>query len=294
MGPTGPAGASVAVPAGEMPPPAYTGDFMLVLDGSEVVRLSGFAGCYEKTAGGEPEDCHLTAVSLSPSLTQWLNTSLTGNTVLRSFEVHQYNVNFQTMARVVVHDAFLREFRVSNYSSDDPASTALTFVVVPERVQYFTGGTLPQPTLGVSPRRNRFQLSIGGEAAPHVRSIQGLRVTWAKLVEEIGTHRLPTKAPGPPVFDNIVVTMDMRNETAELFEGWWAQAQTGAPSPRNGALDQLHPSNTNVMFTFNLQNLRPLQFPPFGFGPHDDFPRPGQQTVTQRFMILKVGGFTVQ
>ena len=175
----GPAGVFVA-PA--PPPSPYDGDFFLQMPNGDSMRLTSFAGCYDKILGVEYEDCYFKIARLDPNVLTWLNETVDGSNVWRDLAVVQTNSTGHPVASYSLGLSFLRDFTVSDFDGGDPSAGSISFVVVPATIQSQgnPGGSVTNGT-GAVLRKSPFTFSLGGTDYT-ATAIHGIHMSVAEAI----------------------------------------------------------------------------------------------------------------
>ncbi len=118
------------------PPQPFGGEsffFQLEFPGAGNVRLSSFAGCFDKQLGVEYEDCYFSIRSLSQPVLDWLNDASQGINSRRDLTLVQVNFSGTIMSRIQIGNAFMRDFSVGDLDASISSTPigSLSFVVVP-------------------------------------------------------------------------------------------------------------------------------------------------------------------
>jgi hypothetical protein len=287
-GPQGPAGPPGGTGGAGLPPtpPEYAGIFYLQLPTDDIVRLTSFAGCFDKEIGVEYEDCHLSVTHMTPELIEWLQDSTLGGNFERDFTIYQVTVNSGVIARMEVGNAFLREFRMSPLQGSGKSPVTFSFVVVPEQIQlHGPGGNLPLTSQPPSLLAANFLFEIDNIDPSRIAAVSGLRTTWPKILTATLGRR--TFLPGAPSVDNIAISVaSAGGSTAANLEQWMAQAANGNAPARNATLELRDVSMSLVLLRVQMTGLFPLQFLPFPTG--------DESTVGLRSAAISVGSFFIQ
>lgn len=288
QGPTGPTGPPGFVPPAP-PPPNYSGTFILEFGNGNQVRLTEFAGCFDKEIGIEYEDCHFTVNRPPSALIDWVQDSVAGGEVERDLAVYQVDFSFDVIARVDIGGAFLRELRVSpaDAASDDEL-VKVSFVAVPETIlvdfdpasHSFNFGINPPPMLS-----ENFRIEIDSVDGQRISKVQGLRLSWLKVPQALPGAQRRSFAPGAMAADDIVVTTAAVNPTLANLNQWMQQVANGTNFPREAVLEFLSPNHQDALLNVLMTGLVPLTFPPFSTS---------GGAVSTRSMTIRVGGFTLQ
>jgi hypothetical protein len=277
-GPPGPPGTSAPPP----PPEPYVGTFFLGMPGAaHHVVLTSFAGCFDKVAGLEYEDCYLTVSGLSPELESWLSDSRQGGAPgsrLRDLTVSQVDLEGEVTGTLEISDAFIREFGISDLDAASREPVAYRFTIVPAMISKRSGGTIDVAPPG-KPPLGQFRLEISGITTGRVSAVSGLRMSVEKLPVEpqVGPRR--QFQPGATTFQDVrleVPAMDVHG-----FEGW-----SSRPDPRDGRLELLSATLADVLVRFPLFGLTPRPVPPFSTAGSPASPRTVVTLGVARFEVV--------
>lgn len=259
-----------------LPPPPYNpgdgGQFLLEVSGgtsNETIRLSAFAGCFDKVIGVEYEDCYFTTRPLSTAVAEWLTDMLTANNLHRNLTVTQVDITGAAVATLDIRDAFLREVRISDLDASDNSFGDVSFVVVPRQLESQAPGSVGNGTNLEFWRRSQFQVDIDGVDGGDAVAVRALRVSWPKVPAPIGGGARLEFQPGQPLFDDIVLeAAALRNgavtNTVTDLEAWVAEAPT--PLARAGVVNLLDDTRQVVLGHVDLFGLVPRSFPTFPTG----------------------------
>lgn len=287
QGPAGPAGFTPPAP----PPPAYTGNFLVSIDGSNLIGMTAFAGCFDKELGVEYEDCYFTVNRLTPALLSWLEDSQDGSNPSRTLTVYQFSSNFSDIAATATVSGFMREFELAPVDASSSEFLQASFVVVPSAIttDYNPADTSPSGDNTTFLLASNFRLRVEGVSLDTTVSVTGLRTMWQKvLVSSTGRRQF---APGAQTSADIVLTANTSssqsgslNQTGQYLNAWFAAAATGAEPSRTATVELLSANFQNTVRTITLTGLQPKQFLPFstsGIG-------------SRRSMIVQTGGLQIQ
>lgn len=282
IGPQGPAGFVPPAP----PPPNYAGNFILEIDNGSNVFLTGFAGCYDKEIGVEYEDCHFTVNRPTQALMDWLQDSVSGNSIHRQLAVHLVDFNYNVVARVDVGGAFIREVRVSGADASSSDAAGFSFVVVPQTIatNYNPGNTTFNSGNTDIVLSSNFRLAIEGIDGSRVRSVEGLRLSWQKVLQSSLKGRRGF-SPGAMAADDITISATSAGGTTMSdLNDWMRRRQDGTAMPRAASLEFLAP-NLATLVTVQMTGLEPLTFPPFSTTP---------SILNVRSMMIRVASWVLQ
>jgi len=244
---------------------------------SSTVHLREFRGCYEKTIGGELEDCHLTFSALAPELLDWIADTLQGIDVRRNITVHALTQAGMSVSRLQIQNAFVRDITVSELSADGQQDGTITLIVVPGTIQSASGGgSLPGAVTGPRFRESGFSLRIGSDDISLAARISSVRARLAKLVTT-GPSGVEYY-PGAPVFDDLQV--EVMSNGAGALDTWVDSVRSGANPFRAGEI-VLRDSSLAAVARVPLFDLAPIAFPQFG------------TTTDRRTILLDVGRFEI-
>ncbi|HEU4579857.1 MAG TPA: hypothetical protein VFS67_16470 [Polyangiaceae bacterium] len=141
QGPAGPPGLPGAPgPSGgvdEASPVPYAGQFVLDISGfSGTVALSSFAGCFDQFVGVLYADCVFEVEGLPAPVLSWFQESLGGGQARRNLTVRELDTSAGPSQHVItelaISDAWITEFRISDFDAAATGSGKLSFVVVPD------------------------------------------------------------------------------------------------------------------------------------------------------------------
>lgn len=285
QGPAGPAGFTPPPP----PPPAYSGNFVVSIDGTDVIAMTSFAGCFDKQPGVEYEDCYMSVSRLTPELLSWFEDSQNGNNLTRTLTVYQFNSTFSDIIATMTVSGFMREFSLDPVDAGESTILNTSFVVVPSAisVNYNPPNTSPSGNTTVQLIRRNFVVSVDGNDLVHVVRVSGLRTTWQKVL--VSTSGRRQFSPGAQASNDIILVASTLtqtgslNATAQYLNAWSAAAATGTEPPRTGTIQLLSANLQTTLRTITLHGLQPAQFLPFATG-----------LGSQRQMILQTTGFQIQ
>jgi hypothetical protein len=262
QGPAGPPGASAPLP----PPPANNpgaGAFLLQVGDEDAVHLESFAGCFDAVIGIEYEDCHFVTRALSQPLIEWLNDTVEAKAPRRDLVVIQMDGTGQEQSRLVISQAFLREFRVSDLDAGDNLPGTLSLVAVPRSLKMFAGSGGHVTTGHIRTfRRNSFRVELDRVDGNRVSAVQGIRVTAPKVLSATGGSRRQFE-PGALQFDALRLEVATGGSTTVDLEAWVAAVSQGENDVRDGHIELLSADFQTVVETIQLHGLVPRAFPPY-------------------------------
>jgi hypothetical protein len=288
MGPAGPPGPSGGSNLPAPPPPQYSGDFVLLLPTGGAIRLTGFAGCFDKQVGIEYEDCHFSTTQLTRELSDWLQDSISGVNPARDLKVYQHDFNFRVVAEMNIQNAFMREFRISDFQAASKSLVEFTFVVVPGALAMDQngGGTVPGLIKPSNLLASNFKLTIDNVDPTRISGVSGVSMSWPKIEHASGNGVRREFYPGAPSAGTIVISaVTGGGNTIADLDQWMGEVANGNGRPRNATLEMLSATLTQVEHTVQITGLFPLQFLPFGTG---------SSALGSRTMTLQPGSFTIQ
>ena len=267
-GPPGPSGTTV-LPAA--PPPPYSGEFLLSINGAQPIPLVGFAGCFDKELGVEYEDCHFETERFTPELLNWFDDSVNGAIPQRTLTVYQVDLNVRPGQRSRCRGSCASS--ASHLLTQPRARLPVTasFVVVPSSVAS-TYHSTPVVTIAGRPVHGAVerQLPAASRVAATFSSrnaVSSIRTTWEKVPQSVGRGAAAVHARSAGHRRHHA---DRKSGGAEprcsIFDQWLADAATGAEPPRTATLEVLNPTLTTTLRTITLQGLTPKQFLPFATG----------------------------
>jgi PEGA domain/Collagen triple helix repeat (20 copies) len=261
QGPPGPAGTS----APAAPPANYSGLFRLQFnDTGNIITLTGVGGCFDKLVATEYEDCFLSTRVLSQDLMTWLHDAVIGNNMFRDITLIQ--VSSQTLnevSRTVIGNGFLRDFAMTDLDAATNTVGTLSFVVVPGTLQTVASANTSSATNTPVFRSALFSVIIPSIDGTRIAAVRGLHMSAPKILvsPQVGTrHQF---LPGMPVFDEISVEMGLTGSTAANFDTWAQNIASGQADFRDGIVNLLDASLSNVIGEVDLFHLSPVSFPPF-------------------------------
>jgi len=260
----------VAVPSA--PPASYEGTFFLDI-GTARIRLTGFAGCYDKVIGVEYEDCYFETRVLAGPLLEWASQAAQprpSRPPLPDLRILRVDANYEILEQVDVKDAFLRSLEVSTFDAGDTSPVTLTVAVVPGTLSVSRGsGRLDLDPPAKVNLRSAFSLAIEGTAQRGVIAVEGPRLSVEKLDNGVDpSSRRRLFASGDVSFApiRIVVSTNPTFDTAADFDDWVADvSRDPATRPLQGELEILDAQGqTDARIT--LEDLRATAYPPFATG----------------------------
>jgi hypothetical protein len=260
QGPAGPGGTS----AQAAPPPNYSGIFRLQFNNTGlVITLDSVGGCFDKLVAAEYEDCYLSTRVLSADLISWLHDSITGSNVLRDVTLVQMDSQgLAEVSRTSINNGFLRDFAISDLDAGSNTSGTLSFVVVPGTLQTFPSSNNASAVNAPLFRVANFSVDIPGVDGSRISAVRGLHLTVPKIpIPPIGTRHL--FLPGPAGFDEITIEMGLNGSTAANFDTWAQHISIGQSDFRDGVINLLDNSLSNVVGEIDLVHLSPVSFPSF-------------------------------
>jgi hypothetical protein len=115
----------------------YAGQFVLDIDGfSGTVALSSFAGCFDQFVGVLYADCVFEVQGLPGPVLSWFQESLDGGEARRNLTVRELDTSAGPSQHVItelaIGNAWITDFRVSDFDAAATGSGKLSFVVVPD------------------------------------------------------------------------------------------------------------------------------------------------------------------
>lgn len=280
VGPQGPAGPPGTSAPPEPPAPYNPGTgafFFLQLDGEEAVQLESFAGCFEAVIGIEYEDCHFVTRVPSSPLFAWLNDTVDGRTGRRDLAVIQMDFLGREASRVVVGQAFLREFKLSALDATQSQPGTLTLVAVPTTLRVLAGSQGPVPIERFTTfDTSRFRVEFDGVRSTSVSKVDGIRMTTPKILTstDAGRHVF---AAGTAQFETVHMEVGANPDVDE----WVENLVKGESDVREGRLVLF--SGFQVVSTIQLRGLTPRAFPPY----------PISSTTTRRVLSLGLSAFVI-
>ena len=275
QGPPGPVGSALPPP----PPLAYTGNFSLEIHGpgSSGFALKSFAGCFDKIIGVEYEDCYFSVNSFEPELVQWLNDTAHGVNLTRDLSIVQRAADGSAVSEASLTQAFLRDFKISDFDTSDPSDGSLEFVVVPQSIQ---SGSDPIRPPSDAFQKHLFRVTLDGVTVNAIAKIRGIHMAVPKIPIDPPVFNRRRFEPGTPVFDDIVI--EMNASAASGFQSWVDEVISGEPHPERDADIAALNGRGDPVGTVNLFDLVPAAFPPFNTG------------FSRRTIILHLGRFELQ
>jgi hypothetical protein len=264
-GPPGPRGPAAPPP----PPAAYTGTFLLRIEGSPLYPLASFAGCFDKIIGGEYEDCYFTTTVLSAELMRWLNDTVAGAGAFHDLTVLQVDDLGNELSETAIGHAFLRDLSISDFDATDMSQGSFSFVVVPAAIQVSNGNGLRASGISTGPTflRANFRADLDGVDGSHIAAVRGIHMSAAAVMAapQVGTrHQFQ---PGVPQFDDVRIGAVSGALTISDLESWVDDvAQGGGNLLRNGQIEILNPSLSQIA-AVDFFGLLPLAFPPYPTSP---------------------------
>jgi hypothetical protein len=292
-GPPGPAGAPGTAVLPVAPPKPYGGTFGVSIGSGNIVRAVSFAGCFDKEAGIEFEDCYITLEHGTPNLTDWLADTLDGSDPVRTLTIHQFTGTSDVAATLTV-TGFLREFEIGPVDGtiDPMVPTTTSFVVVPSTI--IMDFNPPNASLGKATGAiawsSVFRVAVGGITLNAALAVDGIRMTWEKLLQPSDTEQpRRTFTQGSRTSADITITgarsFQGNDATLQYLEQWFDASSTGNEPPRTATIDLLPTTSQIPLLTITLHDLQPRQFLPFGAK---------RFTGVQRSLVLQSSGFTLQ
>jgi hypothetical protein len=141
QGPAGPPGLPGAPgPAGvadETSAVPYAGQFVLDIEGfSGTVALASFAGCFDQFVGVLYSDCVFEVEGLPAPVLNWFQESIAGGEARRDLTVRELDTSGGPSQHVItelaIGNAWLTDFRISDFDAAATGTGKLSFVVVPD------------------------------------------------------------------------------------------------------------------------------------------------------------------
>lgn len=276
QGPVGPAG-----PAGggqpSAPPQPYTTQNVFyeveVVGESERVRLTSFAGCFDKQLGVEYEDCHLATTRFADNpLLEWLDDTLQGTNDRRDLVVRQISLSTgQAISRITIGNGFISDFSLSALeASATGVPVVFSFIVVPDSLQFSSGGgAADAQNLSNFLRNNFFQVSIDGVQLDAAAEVRGIHLSLPKIPVSTGVSNRQLFVPGAPTVDQLEIGIagigSAATTDAQYLNTWTAAVAQGQTDLRDAIVTLLSTQGQPVM-TLSFSDLMPLT----GLGPFGD------------------------
>jgi hypothetical protein len=274
-GPPGPAGPKgdpgepgpAATPP-PTPPPAYAGSFVLELGGRTWIRLTSFAGCYDKVLGVEYEDCYFQTHELPSELKQWIQGSIANDTNTdgpQDLVVVQVDAQDRAISGTTIRNGFLTDFSVSDLDAALTGNVVFSFTVVPETLQTEASDEVPKMPRATLFPGNAFALSVGGTDQSFA-AVRGLHVSWAKdpVASDFGRHRF--QRDPVPQFSDVVLeastTASVAADTVQAIQRWVSNVENGIHDRRDADLQLLDQTGSATLLDIPLSDLTPLSFQP--------------------------------
>ncbi len=287
-GPQGPAGATFAAPA--TPPPAYQGAFYMKIGTGDLIPLKSFAGCYDKVAGVEYEDCYVSTSFAAADIRQWLNDTVDGANGRRDVTILQLDGSRNETARTAIGNAFIGDFSIDDPNALSNETAALSMILVPSAVTTVAGSGLPVTLSTSFPNSKRlfsanFRFNITGVDGSWIVSVGGIHMAGQKVPVAPGNSRHLFE-PGPPVFELLTLAMATGGHTVPNITSWFANVSLGQLDLRSGDLQFLSPDLITVHMTVQFSNLSPVLMFPYAVI--------AGGSAGHRIATLSVGSFRIQ
>ena len=266
------------------PPANYAGLFRLQFDDSgNTIALATAAGCFDKLAQAEFEDCYLSTKILSPDLIAWLHDSVNGSNAFRDLTLIQVSdISFNEVSRTSIDHAFLRDFSISDLDGSSNTVGVLSFVLVPRNLQSAaSSGVSLVPN---TPRflNANFVVNIDSVDGSRINAVRNLHMSAPKILvsPQLGTHH--QFLPGQPSFDNLTIEMSVAGTTASSFDAWAHNIALGQNDLRVGTVNLMNTTFSSSLAEIDLFDLSPLSFPAF------------QTSDGHRTVVLSISRFLMQ
>jgi len=228
----------------------------------EGVRLSSFAGCFDKELGVEYQDCYFTTPRLSQPVLDWLNDTVQGTNLRRNLNVVIVNFTGSVVSHIEITNGFLSDFSVTDFDASSLLSGSLSFVVVPDSLQRLPGGSAGTANTAPLIRRNAFALEVAGTSLLATAGVGGIHLSVPKIAAPNGALPRHRFVPGAPQYDGLQIELTGTGSQAaaadaQYLDTWAAAVAQGQIDLRDAHLSLLSPT-LSVVGVMHFTNLTPL------------------------------------
>jgi hypothetical protein len=265
QGPVGPPGLPGAPGAAdELSAAPYAGQFVLDIDGfSGTVALASFAGCFDQFVGELYADCVFEVEGLPEPVLSWFQESLGGGEARRDLTVRELDTSAGPSPHVIteleIGNAWLTDFRISDFDAAATGSGKLSFVVVPDSLANGTPIDLNSTPSAPAFSPADFALEIPDVDPTGLVALSGFHLRRDRLAATGPEPERSYFKPDAQLFDDLtlVAAQSRSADTLDDLISWVDGLGHSANDQRDGVLTVRDGSQT-ALAQIHLPQLTPF------------------------------------